>query len=152
MDIVPSLTLPIHTLYSQVQVPIPQTKEGGKKRGLPGPNKPANSLHHTPTTTHHHHCNDSLGRNNNQLSSTVTAQPIQMPVTTHPKRGHNPHPPHMLQPFHTSTAEVPQHAGSTHFRKAHPAAPTRPASPFTKASHNQKARSFSRPPTSEGKQ
>ncbi|KAK5612636.1 hypothetical protein CRENBAI_010033 [Crenichthys baileyi] len=43
----------------------------------------------------HHNCNCSPGRPANQLShhhrcTTTTTQPIQMPVTTHPKREHNP--------------------------------------------------------------
>ncbi|MEQ2241543.1 hypothetical protein ILYODFUR_026421 [Ilyodon furcidens] len=58
-----------------------------------------------PTTTpHHHHCNDSPGRNINQLSSTITAQLLIMPVTPHPKRGHNPPTPHAASPpRHPST-------------------------------------------------
>ncbi|MEQ2300160.1 hypothetical protein AMECASPLE_022463 [Ameca splendens] len=55
---------------------------------------------HTNTPSHCH-CNDSPGRNTNQLSSTITAQLIQMPVTTHPKRGHNP-PYHTLYPLHAT--------------------------------------------------
>ncbi|MEQ2234036.1 hypothetical protein ILYODFUR_027785 [Ilyodon furcidens] len=53
----------------------------------------ARGPHHAPrnhkNTPHPYHCNDSPGRNINQLSYTITAQLIQMPVTLHRKRGHN---------------------------------------------------------------
>ncbi|MED6244875.1 hypothetical protein ATANTOWER_026288 [Ataeniobius toweri] len=190
MDVVHSLTLPIHTLYSQIQVPIPHRgnqppdPEGGPfpsgdedretapapaqtiagtaqtrlslaqnptpaptpvpndphphservpspahrhdradttkqhaHNGTPDPTPRWDRLtrqevpgqrspgvpHHAPrnhtNTPHHRHCNDGPGKNIVQLSSTITAQPIQMPVTPHPRRGHNPNPtPHAAAP------------------------------------------------------
>ncbi|MEQ2222873.1 hypothetical protein ILYODFUR_030893 [Ilyodon furcidens] len=76
-----------------------------------GKRSPASSNHsglasHTTTrnhtdTPHHCHCNDSPGRNIIQLSSTITAQTIQMPVTPHPRRGHNPLTLHAAAPHAT---------------------------------------------------
>ncbi|MEQ2299971.1 hypothetical protein AMECASPLE_020523 [Ameca splendens] len=71
-----------------------RTPASGQAPGVP---------HHAPrnhtNTPHHRHCNDGPGRNIVQLSSTITAQPIQMPVTPHPRRGHNPNPtPHAAAP------------------------------------------------------
>ncbi|MED6236953.1 hypothetical protein ATANTOWER_016732, partial [Ataeniobius toweri] len=43
-----------------------------------GQRPPPCPCNHT-NTPHHHCCNDSPGRNTNQLSSTITTQPIQMP-------------------------------------------------------------------------
>ncbi|MEQ2253386.1 hypothetical protein ILYODFUR_031593 [Ilyodon furcidens] len=54
----------------------------------------ANGPRNHTNTSHRCHCNDSPGRSTNQVSSTITAQPIQMLVTTNPKRGHNPPTPH----------------------------------------------------------
>ncbi|MEQ2278950.1 hypothetical protein AMECASPLE_004564 [Ameca splendens] len=67
------------------------------RQGVPGQQQAPGAAvpHHAPcnhtNTPQHHHYNDSPGRNIIQLSSTITAQPIQMPVTPHPRRGHN-HP------------------------------------------------------------
>ncbi|MEQ2281881.1 hypothetical protein AMECASPLE_034837 [Ameca splendens] len=52
-------------------------------------------------TPHHGHCNYSPGKNIIQLSSTITAQPIQMLVTPHPRRGHIPPTPHVAAPHAT---------------------------------------------------
>ncbi|MED6240626.1 hypothetical protein ATANTOWER_024546 [Ataeniobius toweri] len=84
----------------------------------PGPTAPT-------TTPHRNHCNDhSPGRNTKQVSSTVTAQPIQIPVTAHPKRGYNhptthdapPPQPHSgpLLPLHDSQqSSTPPRARAT---------------------------------------
>ncbi|MEQ2305052.1 hypothetical protein AMECASPLE_033588 [Ameca splendens] len=50
------------------------------------PHGPRNHIN----TPYHSHCNDSPGRNIMHLSSTIATQPIQMPVTPHPRRGHSP--------------------------------------------------------------
>ncbi|KAK5610093.1 hypothetical protein CRENBAI_011852 [Crenichthys baileyi] len=78
-------------------------------RGWQPPPRPKHTYHtaqtyhntyipHRPNIPQHRYCNDSPGRNNNQLSSTITALPVQMPVTPHPKRGHNPPTPHDATP------------------------------------------------------
>ncbi|MEQ2233685.1 hypothetical protein ILYODFUR_024257 [Ilyodon furcidens] len=73
--------------------------------------------HHTPrnhtNTPHHHHCNDSPGRNIIQLSSTIAAQPIQMPVTPHTRRGHNPPIPHAAPDVTPESHQNPTPVGAT---------------------------------------
>ncbi|MEQ2287417.1 hypothetical protein AMECASPLE_012282 [Ameca splendens] len=58
----------------------------------PGKRSLASGKHPGPMspTTPPRHRNDSPGRNIIQVSCTITAQSIQMLVTPHPRRGHNP--------------------------------------------------------------
>ncbi|MEQ2209954.1 hypothetical protein XENOCAPTIV_006462 [Xenoophorus captivus] len=60
---------------------------------------------HSPAPSTPHHCNDSPDRNIIQLSSTTAAQPIQMPVTPHPTKGHNLPTPHTAAP--TAPSSLP---------------------------------------------
>ncbi|MEQ2241789.1 hypothetical protein ILYODFUR_028954 [Ilyodon furcidens] len=91
-------------------------------RGQRPPPFPCN---HT-NTRHYRHCNDSPGRNTNQLRSTVTAQPTQMPVT-HIQKKDTTFPPHTLQPLHATLQAVALLTQDNQRSSTPPSPPNHPA-------------------------
>ncbi|KAK5620383.1 hypothetical protein CRENBAI_024766 [Crenichthys baileyi] len=109
------------------------------ERSLAGSKNPGPAPHtipHKQTTPRHSHCNDSPGRNTNQLSSTFTAQLIQMPVIPHPLKRKQPSHPTCCNPSTAPSTPAPL-LDTTASRAAHhqahstiwptPAAPARPS-------------------------
>ncbi|KAK5600662.1 hypothetical protein CRENBAI_013316, partial [Crenichthys baileyi] len=97
-------------------VPIPHR---GNQPPVPGGGQSQTENNH-PNTQHHPNCNDSPEGNIIQFSSTITAQPIQIPVTPHPRRGHNTATPHAAVPPPSSTATpIPPPSDTTASRAAH---------------------------------
>ncbi|MED6295067.1 hypothetical protein CHARACLAT_027586, partial [Characodon lateralis] len=99
------------------------TKRSPASSRHPGPLSPTTPPLSHKKTLHQCHCNDHPGGNTIQLSSTIAAQPIQMPVTPHPRRHDNqqsstppspPNPPRHRQQFqHTSPQEGYMHQPGT---------------------------------------
>ncbi|MEQ2286995.1 hypothetical protein AMECASPLE_007989 [Ameca splendens] len=81
-----------HTKMGQTHLAgAPRPPESTQGR-CPPPRPPQPHKHTTSPPLQH-----NPGRNINQLSTIIAAQPIQMPVTPYPRRGHNKPTPHALQ-------------------------------------------------------
>ncbi|KAK5598648.1 hypothetical protein CRENBAI_006617 [Crenichthys baileyi] len=108
-----------HRAHNRTPDPTPR-RDKLTRQEVPGQRQELGAdVPHTDTPQHCH-CNDSPGRNIFQLSSSTAAQPIQIPVIPHPRRGHNPH---TLQP------------------------PTPPSSPAPRSSPRHKSQQSSTPPS-----
>ncbi|KAK5622039.1 hypothetical protein CRENBAI_011800 [Crenichthys baileyi] len=131
-------------LHQQAETPATSKNFGGEELGPTFDGGPEKHNNGRRTLTHNPHtysptaptmpqCNNSPGRNTNQLSSTVTAQPIQMPVTTHPGRGEDDTIPHPISynpstPPWTNHPSPPQTQQPAHHQALPTTQPT-PAAP-----------------------